>query len=1167
MKKSSLLLLGVLVMFSCIISTPAAQAQYRGSLRGTVSDSQGAVVPGATVTLVNKNTNGTMVVTSDGNGIYTFNGLPPAPYRLTAAHAGFKEQVLEDVQIIPEQLNSLNLTLDVGATDQTVTVSATSQALDTETATLSSTISTNQIQHMPSFNRDVFQLAQLTPGVFGDASQSGGGGAYSLPGTQGPGGTNGGNGGIFQTENGPQVNSGGGQYENNGITIDGISTVSAVWGGTSVITPSEDSVDNMKVVSNNYDAEYGRFSGAQIQVSTKSGTNDFHGSAFFKMSRPGLNAYQRWNGVGSDQPGTPAERGLNRDENRFNQYGGSLGGPIWKNKIFFFFNWETSPLAASTTSQGWYSTPQFTSAAPPGSIAATYLGFPGSAVASSAVIPRTCASIGLQENVNCATVAGGLDLGSPLRSGLGLQDLTYGGNPNAPGVGAGLDGIPDLAYYNLVNPTNTSQMQFNGRVDANITSKDLVSFTIYWVPLSTTDYNGTVRPMNLWHHSQVNDAFALIWTHTFSSSLLNQARANAAGYRWNEVTSNPQAPFGLPQDSIDGIGSINSSNIAFFGAPGPSDLNQWTYTYSDVLTKIIGRHSIKVGGDLTRLYYLSNPVYAARPGFNFHNLWDFANDAPYFESGQFDSTTGVPFANRQDGRENIWGVFAQDDIKLRPNLTINLGLRWSYLGAFYTKQNNLDVMQFGSGADPLAGLNVRVGGNLYNPQKNNFGPMIGFAWQPDRQQGKAVIRGGFGISYNQNEIAITTNGSGNPPNAVQASFNCPYPFTNNPSCAGNGIVYETATSPTSIFGYAPNPNTITTFGPNNLPVSGQPITLSGFPSNPKTIAVYHYSLDFQYQLPANWVLSMGYMGNQTRHLLIHSNYNAIAASAGYGLNPQVNVINFWDNNGNGNFNAGIFSLAHNFSHSFQLTAQYTWSKAMDENSGPYYEDPYPFNPHAAYGRANYDVPQAFKIFGLWQPTFFHGNGWLEKIAGGWTLSGIWNVHSGFPWNPFYNITSNVYYQGSQYGQLRPAGLIDTFGTSTSNSNFMLPVNPNYGGNGTTYFPAPVYVQGLPFPATSPAPAPGIQRNSLNSPGYNDVDLTVAKAFGLPRIKGIGEGARFELRADIYNLFNKTNINSQTIDANLGSVSPDGIVSPNSDFGVAGGALGSRTVQLQARFSF
>src|SRR6202046_2699799 len=422
--------LSVITLLAVTFFVGAAHAQFRASLRGTVQDPQGAAIAGATVTLVNTDTNQTMVSTSDGNGIYNFNGLPPAPYRITVEHGGFNKKVLEHVVIIPEQLNSLDLPLDVGKVEQTVTVSDTTQALDTETATVSGTITSNQIQHMPSFNRDVFQLAQLAPGVFGDASQNGSGGSYTLPGAQGVSGSGNTAAGVFQIENAPQIQSAGGQEIGNNITIDGISTVSAVWGGASVITPSEDSVQDMKVVSNNYDAENGRFSGAQIEVTSKSGSNNLHGSAFFKASRPGLNAYQTYNGLGSLQPGTPQERGLNRNDARFNNYGGSLGGPIWKNKIFAFFNWETSPLTEVATAQGWYETSQFDSpAAPAGSVASTYLSFPGNAVSTSGIIPRACSSIGLVQQApgvvgNCKAIgpngSQGLDIGSPLQNRSGV---------------------------------------------------------------------------------------------------------------------------------------------------------------------------------------------------------------------------------------------------------------------------------------------------------------------------------------------------------------------------------------------------------------------------------------------------------------------------------------------------------------------------------------------------------------------------------------------------------------------------------------------------------------------------------------------------------------------------------------------------------------------------
>jgi len=305
-----------------------AHAQYRGSIRGVITDPQGALVPGATVTLLNTDTNLAMTAASDQNGIYIFNALPAAHYKVTVQHPGFKTKVLESVQIIPDQPNALDVQLELGQAQETITVSDTIQALDTETADTSGTIRSNEINSTPAVGRNVFMLAQLAPGITGDNSQGSGGGGNSMPGNSGPGNPGlqpGVNMGIFATENGPQINAGGMAAQHNGISIDGISTTSAVWGGTSVITPSEDAVAEVKVISNDYDAESGRFAAAQIQVTSKSGSNQVHGSAFFTAHRPGLDAYQSWNG--------PAGQ-VTRDDTFFDQVGGSVGGPIWKNKIF-----------------------------------------------------------------------------------------------------------------------------------------------------------------------------------------------------------------------------------------------------------------------------------------------------------------------------------------------------------------------------------------------------------------------------------------------------------------------------------------------------------------------------------------------------------------------------------------------------------------------------------------------------------------------------------------------------------------------------------------------------------------------------------------------------------------------------------------------------------------
>ncbi|SRR5579884_254162 len=1133
--------LSVVFVFVCGLGflTPLAHGQYRASLHGTVTDPSGAVVSGATATLLNPATNQKMVETTDPAGIYHFNALPPGSYQLTINASGFKKKVLDNIRIIPEQANALDVPLEVGKVEETVTVTDATPPIDTATGNISGTISTNQVQNMPSFGRDVFKLLQLTPGMFGDNSQAGGGGAFNLPGTQGPGGT-GGSTGIFATENGPQALAAGQQYENNSYSIDGVDTTSAVWGGTTVITPSEESVQDVKVLSNAYDAEYGRYSGAQVQVTSKSGTDQYHGTLFVTAHRPGLNAYQRFNGQGNK---------VLRDNNFYTQLGGSVGGPIWKNKIFAFFAYETtrSPKAQTNTSNGWYETPAFDKLARNGSIASTYLGFPGASVQSIGINNSTCANAGLTEGVNCRTIPGqGLDIGSPLTSALGTQDPNWQSASN-PGIGNGLDGVADIANYVTQSTSHFGAAQYSGRVDANLTSKDRLAFSMYWVPQSNTFLNGPARAYDLFNHSQINNAFAGIWDRTFSPTLVNEFRVNASGWRWNEVASNPQSPVGLPTDKIDQIGSIT---LQQFGPNVGSIFDQWTYAIKDVATKSAGRHTLKFGGEVTRLYYLNEAPYATAPSYNFFNLWDFLNDAPHSESGRFDPRTGVPTLARQDDRENLIGVFGQDDFKVTRNLTLNLGLRWNYFGPLTSKQGNMFVAIPGSGSNFLTGLTVRRA-DSWNAQKNNFGPEIGFAWSPGRSEGKLAIRGGYGLNYNQMELALSANIANNPGLVVSPSFTMATPSSPNP-----GIVYGVSSNLRSLNNFPANPNAISSFASNGLPASGAPVNVVIFPQDFPTLRVHHYSLQTEYNFGDNYVMSLGYQGSLSRHLVFHENPNAAPAANGWPLNPQIGGGDFWDMNGYGNYNAMIAELRHQFSRQFMADFQFTWSRSMDTASGPYYENPYPYNPALDYGPSDYNVARAYKIYAMWQPRIFHGNGALEKIAGGWSISGIFNYHTGFPWSPTVSVVGGSLYCGTcGYSVLYPAAYLGGAGTSTSNDQFK--TGSNYPGGGSRFFSTPTYTAFTGNNFGPALPQIGLHRNFLTGPNYRDLDMTLTKAFGLPKMPVLGENAKLEFRVDAYNLFNNLNFNPLNISNNVA----------NSNFGQDTGALAGRVVTLGARFNF
>lgn len=1169
MRRTSLAVQVALLMVGIVASTVLVQAQYRTSIQGVVTDPTGAVVPGATLTLTNPATSEKQVRVSDDSGVFNFNALAAAPFRLEAERKGFEKKVIENIVLVPDQANALTVELTIGAESQTVNVDASlAPAVDTQTASVNGVISSNQVQHLPSFGRDPLKLVQLAPGVIGDSGQGNGGNGFNLPGTETGGGASGGDDGIFKIENGVQAVANGGQTVTNGVVVDGISTASAVWGGTTVITPSEDSIDNIKVVSNSYDAEYGRFSGAQIQFTSKGGSNQFHGSGFFTAHRPGLNAYQPWNG-----PGGPTAN--LRDGHRFNQIGGSIGGPIWKNKIFAFFNYETIREHSTTTSNQWAETPDFDALAQSGTIASTLVNYPGNGILNKGILNVSCSDAGLTEGTNCHAVSGGLNVGTPLNKSLfptgqvvAGQDPSWGNDPTLPGLGGdgtggteNLGTVADITKYVVTNPIDLTEVQYNGRLDANVTSKDRIGFTIYYVPADKSFYNGA-RALDIFNHHQISEALSGIWNHTFSATLLNELRVNAAGWRWNEIKDNPQSPAGLPPARLDfNVGSVS---INAFGPNVGSHLDQWTYGYKDVATKIIGPHTVKFGGEATRLFYLNSCYGCAVPAYGFFNLWDFLNDAPRREGFIFaDPHTGKPTAQRQDDRENIFGFFVQDDWKVRRNLTLSLGLRWSYFGPLTDKGNNMYVAHPGAGANYLTDLVVRKG-DSWSAQKNNFSPEIGFAWSPTRFNDKLVFRGGYGLSYNQEEIAISANINANPGLSIGE-----YIQMASPSGPDPGILYAVSSDPHDAFGYPANPNFKLDFGSNGLPATGS-AGVAVWPGTMPTLRVHHYSFDMQYDIGHNLVATLGYQGSLSRDILFHQNVLALPATKGYALNSSINGGDYWSSIGTANYNAMLAGLKHQFSRQFMADAQFTWAKSMDNTSRPYSEPYYPFARSFSYGRSDFNVGKSFKLFGMWQPVFFHGNNaWMEKIVGGWSLSGILNIHSGFPWSATTNVqTSGSLYCGQcGYTNLYPAAYLGGAGTSTSNDAFKNKATSNFPNAGTTYFaePAPCsptvttncYVTYSSGSGTTLPPAPGVHRNSLTLPGYRGVDLTLSKAFGLPNAPVLGESARLEFRVDAYNVFNTLNLDPTQISNNIGS----------SNFGTITGALAARTVTLGLRFSF
>jgi len=331
---------GLVVVFAVMTT----QAQFKAGIQGTVTDSTGGLVPDAKITLTSKETGKTQETTSTSDGVYRLSSLAPGQYKLTVEKDGYKQKIFDDVTVNAETVRGLDVQLDPGEVTASVTVTSEGEAkLETENANERRGLTTPEIRGLPQAGRDPYELLRLTPGVIGDGSRSSNGNSVFLGGQNtGPGGSNS---SVFQTENQVQVSANGQRVTSNNYQVDGVSVNSLGWGGAAVITPNQESVKEVRVLSSHYTAEVGRNSGAQIEVVSQNGTNQFHGSAFFKYDSPGLNSVNKFPGA------TEATGRVNR---AFRNFGGSIGGPLYlprfgeggksyyggKDRQFFFFSFE-----------------------------------------------------------------------------------------------------------------------------------------------------------------------------------------------------------------------------------------------------------------------------------------------------------------------------------------------------------------------------------------------------------------------------------------------------------------------------------------------------------------------------------------------------------------------------------------------------------------------------------------------------------------------------------------------------------------------------------------------------------------------------------------------------------------------------------------------------------
>ena len=1093
----------------------SAFAQFSSGIEGTVLDTTGAVVAGAKVTVTDTRLGVSRSVLTGQNGYFRVDGIAASTYTVEIQMASFQTWKQAGLALQIAEIRTLSPELKVGDVSINVEVSATAASVDLVTPSTGSIISNVTLAETPLTGENVYGLASLTPGMTGGGVTTAGNDNYT-------------------NEYAINLNAAGLRQEENGYQIDDGYTNTPSRGGSTSISPNPEIVQSMDIRTNDFDAQKGRNGGSTVDVYTVSGSNQFHGNIDWYFTNNSLSATTHF------QSSVPT---FSR-----NEMGATMGGPIFKNKLFWFGAIDVlrssnpNSYTATVETQDFYNWAKTNA---PNSV-----GFKFLTMAPPATYPTT----GLVSVANYEL---------PSNQG------------GTPGYFAPPAGIPSTLNIIGTIPVSYSTAkdgyQWSFRVDDYLGKSDRL-----YVDAIRTYYSGPgggTRPASTQGNANSADFININWTHTFGSHLVNQTGANLI------------RPYGanLTQTATEGIPYVNVNNLAGFGSWAPGNFSQSTYSWRDVMTATIKTHTLKFGADLFNTREVDHQGGAfTRPTFNYRSLLDLIQDEPVYQSGpdvNLQTHQQAPYDRIY--RDLIQGYYLQDDWKLTPRFTLNMGVRYDTMVNFFAIYSPT-LARFNLGTGSTWNAKIATGtASLAKTSKvldhniGGFTPRVGFSWDVFGK-GKTAIRGGFGMFEDQPPyLHITDSTAGNLPNYfnpvddVTAGGPIPKPFVCTPVGAWN------MSCPVLNTGNA----TLNSSG--GLLVNGviSRAGMGGYDPNFKMQQVEAWSLSVQQQLQNNLIVELNYSATEAHHLLVFQNdANRFAGDLIQNnnqlqrLNPNFAATAWASSDGNSAGHYGSAEVIRSFTHGLAFRGIYTYGKALDEMSQAQSLDSgsitsgsdfYVNNAlHAQRGRADFDIRQQFTADGTWDVPNNYPSVMLRDVLGGWQFGGKWIGETGLPFTVVNGAGFAPICSGGAalVNNQCPAGttIVGNSGGdyNADGYNTKLPnvptFGPHLGGQSKTKF-----LNGIFTASQFPAPGLGLVgtlgRNTYDRPGYKDFDLTFEKYFSLPWL--FAEKMKIEAKGEVFNLFNRTNLNG--VDSGM----------TDSSFGKSTSQLPPRSLQLHLRASF